>query len=71
MTAISAPRVRTGATAFERTLLGAASALDRFVAVRLERRSGAEYGRAHAAQLAFVARRDAAQARGVMGLLPR
>ena len=32
MTAISAPRVRTGATPLERVLLGAASALDAFVA---------------------------------------
>ena len=71
MTAISSPRISTGATLFERTLLGAASALDRFVAERLERRRGADYRRAHDAQFAFVAERDAAHARGVIGLMPR
>ena len=71
MTAISASRVSSGATPFERTLLSAASALDRFVAGRLELRGGSEYRRAHDAQLAFAATRDAAQARGAIGLLPR
>jgi hypothetical protein len=71
MTAISSPRVSTGATPFERALLGAASALERFVAERLERRGGAGYRRANDAQVAFVAERDAAHARGVIGLLPR
>ena len=71
MTAITSPRVSAGATLFERALLGAASALDRFVAERLERRGEPEYRRAHDAQFAFVAGRDAAQARGVIGLLPR
>jgi hypothetical protein len=71
MTAISAPRVRTGATPFERVLLGAASGLDNFVANRLERRGGTEYRRAHHAQRSYAATRDAAQARGAIGLLPR
>ena len=71
MTAISAPRVLSGATPFERALLSAASALDRFVAHRLQRRGEAGYRRAHEAQLAFAVTRDAAQARGAMGLLPR
>ena len=71
MTAISAPRVRTGATPFERALLGAASALDRFVANRVERRGDTGYRRAHQAQLSFAAARDAARARGAIGLLPR
>jgi hypothetical protein len=71
MTAISAPRVRTGATPFERVLLGAASGLDSFVANRLERRGGTEYRRAHRAQRSYAATRDAAQARGAIGLLPR
>ena len=71
MTAISAPGVGTGATPFERALLGAASGLDRFVANRLERRTGTEYRRAHEARLAFAATRHAAQARGAIGLLPR
>jgi len=71
MTAISSPRVSIGATLFERTLLGAASALDHFVSERLEWRGGADYRRAHGAQVAFVAERAAAQARGVIGLLPR
>jgi hypothetical protein len=71
MTAISAPSVGTGATPFERALLAAASSLDRFVANRLERRGGTEHRRAHEAQLAFAATRDAAQALGAIGLLPR
>jgi hypothetical protein len=71
MTAISSPRVSTSATLFERTLLGAASALDRFVAERLERRGEPGYRRAHDAQFAFIAGRDAAQARGVIGMLPK
>jgi hypothetical protein len=71
MTAISSPRVSTSATLFERALLGAASALDRFVAERLERRGEPGYRRAHDAQFAFIAGRDAAQARGVIGMLPK
>lgn len=71
MTAISAPRVRTGATSFERVLLGAASGLDRFVANRLERRGSSEYRRADHAQSSHAATRDAAHARGAIGLLPR
>ena len=71
MTAISAPRVSTGATPFERTLLHAASALDRFVASRLERRGATEYRRADDARRAYSVTRDAAHARGALGLLPR
>jgi hypothetical protein len=71
MTAISAPRTSAGITTFERSLLRTASAMDRFVVQRLERRASAEYHRAAAVQSATVLARDAAQARGAMGLLPR
>jgi hypothetical protein len=71
MTAISAPLSSAGITPFERSLLRAASAADRFVLQRLGRRSSSEYRRAAATQSATVAFRDAAQARGAMGLLPR
>lgn len=71
MTAISAPRIRTGATPLERVLLGAASALDAFVAGRLERRRDTGRRDAYDAQRSFTAAREAAQARGAMGMLPR
>jgi len=71
MTAISTPLVRAAATPFERILLGAASGLDGFVAHRLELRGGTEYRRAHRAQTAHAAAREAAQARSAIGLLPR
>jgi len=71
MTAISAPRVSAGTTTFERSLLRAASALDHYVSLRLERRSGAEYRRAAAAQSVAAAVRGAAQAHGSIGMLPR
>jgi hypothetical protein len=71
MTAISAPRVRTGATPVERMLLSAASALDAFVAGRLERRTDTGRRHAHDAQRSFAAAREVAQARGAIGLLPR
>lgn len=71
MTAISAPRPLTRATPFERTLLHAASAIDRFVALRLERRSNPEYRRAHEARARSVSFRDAAVARGAIGVIPR
>ena len=71
MTAISAPRALTRATPFERTLLRAASALDLFVAARLERRGGAAHRRAVEAQTAAAADRRAAEARGAIGMLPR
>jgi len=71
MTAISAPRALTRATPFERMLLHAASGLDAFVAARLERRGHAAYRRAAEAQSAAADRRNGAQARGAMGVLPR
>jgi hypothetical protein len=71
MTAISAPRVIAGATPFERALLHAASALDGYVASRLERRGTSEYRRADDARRIYSLTRDAAQARGAIGLLPR
>jgi hypothetical protein len=71
MTAISAPRVRTDATPVEHMLLSAASALDAFVTGRLERRTDTGRGHAYDVQRSFAAAREAAQARGAMGLLPR
>lgn len=71
MTAISAPRTSAGITPFERSLLRASSAMDRFVGQRLERRASAGYRRATAAQSSSVAVRDAAQAGAAIGLLPR
>ena len=71
MTAIPASVARTAATPFESLLLRAASALDHFVAVRLEERGGAVHRRAAATQAAAAAARGAAQARGAIGMLPR
>lgn len=71
MTTISASRARVAMTPFESALLRAASALDSFVSGRLERRSGTAYRRAAAAQASGAAARDAAQARGALGILPR
>jgi len=71
MTAISAPRTSAGITPFERSLLRAATALDGYVSHRLDRRASVEYRRAAAAQAATIAIRDAAQAHGAIGLLPR
>ena len=71
MTAIPAARVIAHATPFERTLLRAASTLDHFVAMRLERRSGLAHRRAVEAQSAFAAARRSAEAHGAIGLLPR
>ncbi|HEX5729105.1 hypothetical protein [Microbacterium sp.] len=69
MTAISADHAAP--TAFERTLLNAASALDAFVAVRLERRDGAVHRRLVEAQAAASALRVEAEAERAIGLLPR
>lgn len=71
MTAISAPRTSAGVTLFERSLLHAASVLDSFVQHRLARRASDEYRRATAVQSSTVAVRDAAQAHGAIGMLPR
>ena len=71
MTAISAPRTSAGVTPFERSLLQAASALDAFVTHRLVRRASTEYRSAAAAQSRATAVRDAAQAHGAIGILPR
>ncbi|SFS05878.1 hypothetical protein SAMN04487846_2036 [Microbacterium sp. cf046] len=71
MTAISAPRSLTRTTPFERALLSAASALDVYVAARLERRNGAAHRQAAVAQSAFDAARRGAEARGAIGILPR
>ena len=69
MTTISASRAAV--TPFESMLLHAASALDIFVASRLERRGSPASRRAIGAQTAGSAARDAAQARGAIGMLPR
>ena len=69
MTAISAHRAAP--TAFERTLLHAASALAAFVAVRLDRRDGAVDRRLIEAQAAASALRVEAEAGRAIGLLPR
>ncbi len=71
MTTISASRSTAGTTPFESMLLGAASAVDDFVAGRLERRGSAVYRRAARTAAAGAAARDAAQARGAIGILPR
>ena len=71
MIAISAPRTSAGITPFERSLLRTSWALDGFVVRRLARRASVEYRRAADVQSARVSARDAAQARGAMGLLPR
>jgi len=71
MSAISASRTITRATHFERTLLHAASALDLFVANRLERRGRVSYRRAADAQASAADVRSAAEARGAIGVLPR
>lgn len=71
MTTISAPRALTRPTPFERTLLHAAAALDRFVSSRLERRGTTEHRRADDAWRAHSVTRSAAEAHGAIGLLPR
>ena len=63
------PSVRT--TAFERTLLQAASTLDAIVGARLERRASVARRQTIAVQDAAARTRGAAVARGAMGLLPR
>jgi hypothetical protein len=71
MTAISAPAARTGATPLESLLLRASSALDDHIAARLDRRASAAYRCAAETRAAGAAARDAAQARGAIGVLPR
>jgi hypothetical protein len=71
MTAISAPAARTGATPLESLLLRASSALDDHIAARLDRRASAVYRCAAETRAAGAAARDAAQARGAIGVLPR
>lgn len=68
MTALTAPR-SVRATGFERMLLTAAAAMDRFVAVRLERR-GSLAAPVDARSAASDARADAL-AMGSVGMLPR
>jgi hypothetical protein len=66
MTAVTSPQFTT--TSLDRALLGTASALDRFVAARMQRR-------ALTAPSAVEARHDStrrtAQALGAIGILPR
>ena len=69
MTAITAHHFET--TAFERVLLRAASALDHFVAARLERRATRSTGARSVAAATHEQSRAVAQAFGAMGLLPR
>lgn len=71
MTTITASRPRAGVTAFERTLLATASALDSYVGSRVQRRDAIEHRRALAAQASAALARHEAQARGCIGLLPR
>ena len=71
MTTITATRPRAGVTAFERTLLVTASALDAYVDSRVGRREPTEHRRAVAAKAAAALARREAQARGCIGLLPR
>lgn len=76
MTAITAHHVTSShaqarTTAFERTLLQAASTLDAFVAARLERRASVARRDAIAVQDAATRARGAAEARGALGVLPR
>ncbi|MCC2032284.1 hypothetical protein [Microbacterium allomyrinae] len=68
---VSAPGSRARVTPFERTLLRTASALDAFVVTRLERRTGAVGRQALTVQAAFALARRDAEARGVMGMIPR
>jgi hypothetical protein len=56
---------------FDRVLLRTAATLSSYVVLRLERRSGAAPRRAVAAQSAAASARNAAQARGAIGILPR
>ena len=69
MTAITASHPISGVTPFERTLLSASAHLDRFVAVRLERRATSR--RLIHAQDAAAGARATAQALGSIGILPR
>ena len=69
MTAITAHHFET--TPFERVLLRAASALDHFVAARLERRAARSTGSRSVAAATHEQSRAVAQAFGAMGLLPR
>ncbi|MGN6221708.1 MAG: hypothetical protein ACTHNQ_19595 [Microbacterium sp.] len=75
MTTITAHRVVSSraarTTAFDRALLQAASALDAFVATRLERRADAARRRSVAVQDAAAGARSAAEARAAIGVLPR
>lgn len=67
---IVAPALAARATTFDRVLLRAASAIDAFVVARLERRAQDVSRRAVAMQTAAAQRRDAAVARGAIGILP-
>ena len=69
MTTVSA--ARAAVTPFESLLLHAASALDLFVAARLERRGGPAYRRAAETRTTGLGARGAAEARGAIGMLPR
>jgi hypothetical protein len=64
-------RAAARTTAFERALLQAASALDAFVASRLERRADDGRRRSVAVQDAAARTRAAAEARAALGVLPR
>lgn len=81
MTAITTPSLSTPGlstrrpiartTVMDRALLLTASALDAFVAGRVERRSAAERRRALVAQDGAAGARTHAQTLGAMGMLPR
>ena len=67
----TASAARAAVTPFESMLLHAASALDLFVAARLERRGGPAYRRAAETWTTGLGARGAAEARGAIGMLPR
>lgn len=71
MTAITASVTRTDATPFESLLLRMTSAAEVFVLRRQERRVSAVYRHVARTAAAGAAAREAAQARGAIGLLPR
>jgi len=69
MTTLTAPCYVARTTRFERMLLTTAAGIDRFVAMRRQRRASAS--RTVAAQAAAVEARTDARALGSIGILPR
>jgi hypothetical protein len=71
MTALSVPRSRARTTTFERVLLQASAAADRYVAARMARRTSATARAVLVAQEAAADVRHNARALGAIGLPPR